>query len=164
MNGHDGDAGGVSSSSTANQQQFKLKHGSNDFNYKNFKLNQSQSSRKTSQNDLNTQLVRKKSFNFTKSISSNKPSDISTTTPSSSSSFNSAAAASNTNNAIKFKHYFQNHLNQEYANSQQQMSNYNRQQQQSIQQHPSNQYDVGVKSKSKSNSLIRIKNDVLASG
>lgn len=133
-------------------------------------------------NAINTnQIVKRKSLNFQAKSTTNKHIDTSmatttttmttttttTPTPSSSSSFNSAVSNNintnynngNSNNVIKFKHYFQKHLNQEYANSQQQMSYYKQQEQKQSResQTASNNYDGVVKSKSKSNSLIGIK-------
>ena len=160
----------------------------NDFNYKNFKqLNQMRKTSQNDElllnnniNAINTnQIVKRKSLNFQAKSTTNKHIDTSmatttttmttttTPTPSSSSSFNSAVSNNintnynngNSNNVIKFKHYFQKHLNQEYANSQQQMSYYKQQEQKQSResQTASNNYDGVVKSKSKSNSLIGIK-------
>jgi len=186
MNGHDGMSAGASPTSsyvnfTTRNHKNNHRGVSNDFNYRTFKLTQASasSSRKASQNDLllvNTHSNSQEGVKKRKSLNYPKATTTTTTTPSKTNNFETSLSTNSnnsSNNVSKFKHYFQKHLSQEYsrghhreASSQQQLMMLKTpsppppQQQQQLQQtlrhnisHRANNYET----KSKSNSMIKIK-------
>ena len=154
-------------------------HQSNEFNLKNFKIN-SATTRKNSPIDLNTSStnVKRKSALLTTTNNNNNNKTMQSGTakpaPTTKTSHNydlinsqspSSSFTSNSNNISKFKHYFQKHLNTEYNSTQRSYVNEKnlREREQQDQKKDADYYDAltaarpRLSSKSKSNSLIKIK-------